>query len=77
MRAFGRATWAAQRLPALRLISQSLLSPERGAGLPVAWEVMSQAWGVWSGRSETKEGAAKAGRGGGVEPPPHDDLMSS
>lgn len=73
----GEPRGPAQRLPALRLISQRLLSPERGAGLPVAWEVMSQAWGVWSRRSETKEGAAKAGRGRGAEPPPHDDLMSS
>lgn len=65
-----------QRLPALGLISQWLLSPERGAGLPVAREVMSQAPGAWSGRSEAKIGVAKTRRGKGAEPPPHDHLMS-
>lgn len=66
----------AQPLPALRLISQWLLSPDRGAGLPAALEVMSQAPGARSGRPETKERVAKAGRGKGAEPPPHDHPMS-
>lgn len=66
----------AQSLPALRLISQWLLSPQRGAGLPIALEVVSQAPGAWSGRSETKEGVAKAGRSEGAESPPHGHLMS-
>lgn len=66
----------AQRLPAPGRTSQWLLSPERGAGLPVALEVLSQAPGAWSGRPETKQGVAKAGRREGAESPPHDHLMS-
>ena len=51
----------AQRLPAPRLVSQWLLSPEGGDGPSGARGVMSQAPGAWRRRSETQEGVAKAG----------------
>lgn len=57
----GEPRVSAQRLPALRPISQWLLSPEREAGLPVAREVMSQAPGARSGKSETKDWLLRLG----------------